>query len=252
MTNYKQTFRLDSVSIAGGAIFGALSVILTWISQLLGLNYPFLPYLQFDLGEIAVFLALFIFGPVPSLISAIVESIALLAVGESLPVGPPLKLAATISSVLGIWGGTVIAARFGKPSLNTAAWTGTGVGIIGRIIGTTIANYVLIEFLSKYFSAYALSGIVPYVASHFKSIGIDLTMSNGLAVILGFTAIFNAIQLVLVLIVSYAVVGLPQIRSLRIAGRRPWIFVRLDAGRSSTLSRSGSPEAAAPPVPESR
>lgn len=246
--------RFDTVAIAGGAIFGALSIVLTYISQLAGLNFPFLPYLQFDLGEIAIFLTLFIFGPVPAFISAFVESVALLAVGENVPIGPPLKLAATISSILGIWAGTVIASRLRKPKMSGAVGLGTGVGIVGRIIGTTIANYILIEFVSKYFSEYSLAEIVPYEASHFTWTGIHLTMADGLVVILGFTAIFNAIQIFVVLLVAYSIVGLHQVRSMRIAGRRPWIFTMIErqGPPAATLSQPASPPAAGPSAPESR
>ncbi|HME18495.1 MAG TPA: hypothetical protein VKF15_02020, partial [Nitrososphaerales archaeon] len=57
--------RLDSVSVAGIAIFSALATLLAALSQSLGLNFPVVPYLQFDLGEVAIIMAFFIFGPVP-------------------------------------------------------------------------------------------------------------------------------------------------------------------------------------------
>ena len=43
-------------------MFGALAVVLTTLSHALGLNFPLIPYLQFDFGEIAILLAFFIVG----------------------------------------------------------------------------------------------------------------------------------------------------------------------------------------------
>jgi riboflavin transporter FmnP len=215
--------RFDSVSIAGVAIFGALSVVLTTLSVSLGMNFPLLPYLQFDLGEIAILLAFFIFGPIPAIISAFVQFGTLLAIGENTPIGPPLKLVAILSSLLGVWAGTALVSRMGKPGLNKAAALGTALGVVTRIVGTTIANYYLIVFLSVYFSGYSLAAIIGYVATFFKAAGITITMTNGLALILGFTAIFNALQLLFVLVVSYLIIRLPQMRSTKAAGRRLWI-----------------------------
>ena len=223
MTEYKHLGRFDSVSIAGVAIFGALSVVLTTLSVGLGMNFPLLPYLQFDLGEIAIFLAFFIFGPVPAIVSAFVEFGTLLAIGENTPIGPVLKLVSILSSLLGVWAGTALVSRMRTPGLNKAATFGTAFGLVGRVIGTTIANYYLIVFISKYFSGYTLSAILAYVTGFFKTAGITITPTNGLALILGFTAVFNILQLIFVLVVSYLIIRLPQIQSAKMAGRRLWI-----------------------------
>jgi riboflavin transporter FmnP len=215
--------RFDSVSIAGVAIFGALSVVLTTISVSLGMNFPLLPYLQFDLGEIAIFLAFFIFGPVPAIVSAFVEFGTLMALGVNAPVGPVLKLVSILSSLVGVWAGTALVSRMRKPGLNKAAAVGTVFGIATRVIGTTIANYELIVFFSKYFTGYSLTDILDYVTGFFKTAGISITAANGLTLILGFTAVFNVLQLAFVMIVSYLIVRLPQMRSTKAAGRRLWI-----------------------------
>ena len=215
--------RLDSVSIAGIAIFGALSVVLTTVSQYLGLNFPLLPYLQFDLGEIAIFLAFFIFGPVPALVSSFIEFGTLMAIGENTPIGPPLKLASILSSLLGIWVGTWIVARLRKPNLEKAAGLGTVLGVLARVGAMTAANYYLIVFLSSIFSYYSLGAIVQYYGHYFQSAGIDINASNGMELILAVTAAFNALQLLFACGVSFAIVRLPQLKNLRVAGRSLWI-----------------------------
>src|ERR1700719_4641586 len=103
VSGYKRA-GLDSRSLAGVAVFGALSVVLTLISQALGLNFPIIPYLQFDLGEVAILLAFFIFGPVPALIAALIEFATLLVLGVNAAFfDPELKLIAVLSSLLGVW-----------------------------------------------------------------------------------------------------------------------------------------------------
>ncbi len=220
--------RLDTVSVAGIAIFGALSLLLTALSQALGLNFPLIPYLQFDLGEIAILLAFFIFGPVPAAISSFIEFLTLMAIGQNVPVGPVLKLIAILSSLLGIWVGLALVRRFGRPTLAKASGMGTLVGIVLRAALMTIPNYYLIVFLIS------VPATVGFLAASFKLAGITLTNSSGLAVILGFTALFNGLQLLFVSIVSYLLIRLPQLQSTRAAGRTLWITVY--------LSRSAEPQ----------
>lgn len=213
--------RLDSVSVAGIAIFGALSVLLTTLSQALGLNFPLIPYLQFDFGEIAILLAFFIFGPVPGLISSFIEFLTLMAIGQNVPVGPVLKLIAILSSLFGIWVGLALVRRVRRPTLAKASGMSTLVGIVFRAALMTIPNYYLIVFLIS------LPATMGFLAASFKLAGITLTASSGLAVILGFTALFNGLQLLFVSIVSYLLVRLPQLQSTRAAGRTLWITVYL-------------------------
>jgi riboflavin transporter len=219
----KNVGRMDSVSLAGVAIFGALAVVLTTISQYLGLNFPLLPYLQFDLGEIAIFLAFFIFGPVPAVVSAFIEFVTLLAIGENTPIGPPLKLVAILSSLLGIWAGTFLVSRLRKPTLAKAVGLGLFLGVLARMAAGSVANYYLIIFLSKYFTDYALSGIIAYYGHYFTSAGITINSSNGLELILAVTAAFNAAQLIFAGGIAIIIIRLPQVRSLRAAGRGLWI-----------------------------
>lgn len=233
--------RLDSVSLAGIAIFGALAVVLTTVSQSLGLNFPLLPYLQFDLGEIAIFMAFFIFGPVPAVVASFIEFGTLLAIGENTPIGPPLKLASILSSLLGIWVGTLLVSRMKKPTLSKAAGLGIFLGILARMGVMTVANYYLIVFLSAYFSYYSLTAILSYYGHYLQSAGFPVSASNGLEIILGVTAIFNALQLLFAAGVSFAIIRLPQIRSTRAAGRGLWISRYLQKKESVRLSQSASP-----------
>ncbi len=212
--------RFDSVSLGGIAVFGALAVVLTTVSQAFGLNFPLIPYLQFDLGEIAILLAFFIFGPVPGVVAAFIEFLTLMAIGQNAPIGPALKLLSILASLGGIWVGMALVSKSRTPGFARAAALGTFLGVLSRVFFLTIANYYLVVFLG---GQYALNGLVPYLAGSFKLVGIDLTAANGLSLILLFTAVFNALQLLFAAGVADFLVGLPQVRAAKAAGRTPWV-----------------------------
>ena len=210
--------RLTTVSLAGVAVFGALSAILTYLSQFLGLNFPLVPYLQFDLGEVAIVLSLFIFGPVPALVSSSVEFVTLMAIGQNAPVGPLLKLFAMTSTIAGIWMGIGFASRVRRASMRSVFGLGTAFGAAVRAAVLTLPNYYLLVFL------YTIPTIVGLLSGAFQLVGITLTDGNALALVLGFTAVFNVLQLLLVMAVSFAVLKVPQVNGLKIAGRGLWVM----------------------------
>lgn len=228
--------RFDTISLGGMAVFGALAVVLTTISQALGLNFPVVPYLQFDFGEVAILLAFFIFGPVPALIASLVEFGTLMAIGQNVAYfGPELKLISILSSLLGIWLGTVIVARTGRATIGRAVGVGTTLGMVMRAAVMTIPNYILIVFL------FTVPGIVGFVAGGFKLLGVTITAENALGLVLALTALFNLLQLLLVSGISYLLIRLPQVQSTRAAGRAPWILTYMRRSGGPTLSRPASP-----------
>jgi riboflavin transporter FmnP len=183
-----------------------------------------IPYLQFDVGEVAIILAFFLFGPVPALVSSLVEFGGLEVFGQSLPVGPPLKLFALVSTVAGLWLGAKIAARSGGTSLpSLTGWT-TVTGSAVRAAVMTVPNLYLIIY---FYGAAAIEG---YLKAPFSAIGIGLTDSNALLVILGFTAFFNVIQLVMVMVISSFVLRVPAVSQIKVGGKVPWFATVLKPG----------------------
>ncbi|MGD0477877.1 MAG: hypothetical protein ABSB29_06900 [Nitrososphaerales archaeon] len=210
--------RLTTISLAGIAVFGALSAILTYLSQFLGLNFPLVPYLQFDLGEVAIVLSLFIFGPIPALVSSSVEFVTLLAIGQQVPVGPVLKLFAMVSTIAGIWLGIGLASSIRRANMRNVFGLGTAFGAVVRAVVMTLPNYYVLVFLTT------IPTVVTSLSSLFKLAGITLTDANALVLVLGFTALFNVLQLLFVMAVSFAVLKVPQVNSLKIAGRHLWLM----------------------------
>ena len=216
--------RLDTASIAGRAIFSALAILLAGASQSLGLNFPLIPYLQFDVGEVAIILAFFIFGPAPALVSSVVEFAGLMVFGQQIPIGPLLKLFSLMSTVGGLWLGAKIASHGGASLSKLAGWS-TAMGCALRAAVMTVPNFYLIVYL------YGLPAIEGFLSAPFAAIGVPLG-SDALAVVLAFTAVFNVLQLAMVMAVSFLVIRVPAVPRLRLAGRTPWFASMIREGDS--------------------
>jgi riboflavin transporter FmnP len=212
--------RLDTTSVAGIAIFSSLAVILAAVSQALGLNFPLIPYLQFDLGEVAIVLAFFIFGPAPAFLASFVEGGALEVFGQNLPFGPILKLFALLSTVAGLWIGTWITSGGGGTTLGRVVGSSFLAGSAIRAAAMTVANYYLILFV------YTLAG-VSFLKGTFALFGITMTDANALALILAFSAVFNVLQLAFVTALSYFVLRVPMVSQVKVGGRSPWFTLVL-------------------------
>ncbi len=204
-------------TIAATGLFAALAILFTTLSQALGLNFPIIPYLQFDFGEVAILIAFFAFGPVPALASAFVEFLTLMALGQNVPIGPVFKLAAILSTLAGLWLGVALARR-ASPRAGTTKVLGASLvfGLLSRAAVLTIANYYLIVYV------YTVAGTVGFITAAFRLVGITLTTSNALSLILTFTAIFNCLQLILVFVISYLFFRLPQFRNFLRGNRVAW------------------------------
>jgi len=226
---------LDTTTLAGIAVFSSLALVLGGASQALGLNFPLIPYLQFDLGEVAIVLAFFVFGPVPAAISSVVEFGGLMVFGQQIPVGPLLKLFALISTVAGLWIGARLAARLERNGLAGLVGSSALVGAAVRAVVMTAPNYYLIV------SLYGLTAIEGFLKAPFALVGVTLTDSDALAVILLFTAVFNVLQLGFVAAASYFVLRVPAVTQLRVGGRAPW-FVLFLRGVGKGGVKFGPPE----------
>lgn len=212
--------RLDTVSVAGIAVFSALALVLGAFSQALGLNFPLIPYLQFDVGEVAIVLAFFIFGPLPALAASFAEFSGLMVFGQQVPIGPLLKLFALLSTVLGLWAGSKLASKVGTPGLARLVGSGAVSGAVLRALVCTVPNLYLLEF---YYSPGTIQGLVKYVLQpSFALVGVGVSAANFLVPVLAFTAVFNVLQLLLVVALSYLVLRVPVMAHIKVGGRTPW------------------------------
>jgi riboflavin transporter FmnP len=213
-------------AIAGTGLFATLSLILTILSQTAGLNFPLIPYLQFDLGELAIIMAFMIFGPWPATGSAIVEFLALEIVGQNRPIGPLLKIASVMASLLGLWIGAKLSSKL-TLRLPLIASASLATGIIIRVLVTTILNYYLIVGL------YTLPVIIGIVQVPLKVVGVTISNANALSVLLTFTAVFNCAQLATVFLLAYFISRLPQVSKALRSSSVGWIELIGNLGKHS-------------------
>ena len=174
--------------------------------------------MQFDFGEVAIVLSLFIFGPVPALVSSSVEFVTLMAIGQNAPVGPVLKLFSMVSSIAGIWLGIGLASSIRRANMRNVFGLGTAFGAVVRAAVMTLPNYYILVFF------YTIPTVIGLLSGAFKLAGITLTGTNALVLVLGFTALFNVLQLLLVMAISFTVLKVPQVTGLKIGGRGLWLM----------------------------
>ena len=174
--------------------------------------------MQFDFGEVAIVLSLFIFGPVPALVSSSVEFVTLMAIGQNAPVGPVLKLFSMVSSIAGIWLGIGLASSIRRANMRNVFGLGTAFGAVVRAAVMTLPNYYILVFF------YTIPTVIGLLSGAFKLAGVTLTGTNALVLVLGFTALFNVLQLLLVMAISFTVLKVPQVTGLKIGGRGLWLM----------------------------
>jgi len=172
---------------------GALAVILT----LSGIEIPFppLPYLRFDLAEIPSILALGIFDLWSALAVATIHFIAL-SIFRGWILGPSMKYIAVISTILGLY----IGFRIVKRKLLKSFMIGLFLAFFIRCLSMSIANYVVLKFISPSFFDYG----VQYLSQFLR---IDLAKGIGaMGLIILFTSIFNILHTILSTFPLYVVV----------------------------------------------
>ncbi len=172
--------------LTSGAVMAAFAFVLA----ILPLSFPFppIPYLKFDLAEVPVFIALLGFGPASGMLATVIYFMALLIMGEFSPIGPTMKFLAVSSSLLGFWIGSRIV---GSRGLGLIVGVGAVVGAIVRVVTMTVANYVVLAIMFPEFLSFATTTLSAFL-------GLNLAADiQGLFLVLLFTAVFNALHMVL-------------------------------------------------------
>jgi len=183
--------------ISVSAVFAALSAILTILP--LSVPFPIIPYLKFDVAEIPVLTAFLIFGTLPGIVSALTLWVILNVFGSWAPIGPAMKFAAIISTLIGVWIGSgfrnapveAFKSRFRVFLMFIMA-------ALVRVMVMGLFNYVILWWLFPFFID---------IASKSISLTTGLSLAGDLEKmfwIMTFTAIFNVLHTLISLIPSMA------------------------------------------------
>jgi riboflavin transporter FmnP len=180
---------MDSKTLALIIMFVALTAAIdAFIPQI---PFPLLPFLLYNLWEIPLTVCFVLFGPKTGLTVAFMNSLVLLALAPGfLPTGPFYNLIAVLAMLLGVYGAYKIS-TYRCPAENISSFlkthqlrlsiTMTTLGIISRVLITTVTNYYLIAQPS------------PIGFGSFFQFG-QLTGNAAVIAYLPFSALFNATQ----------------------------------------------------------
>ena len=137
---------MESKKIAAIAMFTALSVVL--VLSPFKFPAPFAPFLKYSLWEIPIVIAFLLLGPMAGILTAILNTIVLLAAYPGdLPVGPLYNFAAVLSMLLGIYVVDRLTATYvsrGRETLLMLASVAVGSGI--RVGVMTLVNWFFLRF----------------------------------------------------------------------------------------------------------
>ncbi len=204
---------MNTKALAAGTATAAISSAMAILP--LSFSYPPIPYLRFDLAEVPVFLALLGFGPLAGFLSATVYFMALLLIGQFSPIGPLMKYAAVVSTLLGIWAGARLLKGCGRARL---VLVGT-IGAMPRIVVMTLLNYVVIAVLFPEFLEFAVGTLSAFMGTKLDP------LTTGLLLVLAHTAIYNALHTVMSVALSMTVLKAVVAAGAPRPGWKPWISV---------------------------
>lgn len=132
--------------IASVALFASLTVALN-LSPI-KVPAPYLPFLIYQIWEVPIVAALFLFGPMSGVAISVVNTIVLLAVFPgALPTGPLYNLAAVLSMLIGVYVVCRLntSVRRGRAHAVLASFS-TAVGIVTRVAIMTVMNWALLRY----------------------------------------------------------------------------------------------------------
>lgn len=216
-------FARKSVSLSGGAVFGSFAAVTTVITAGIQPPFPILPFLKFDPAELFSVLAFLIFGPVAGLITATVHWIFLTA-NASTPLGPSVKYAAVLSTLLGLWIGSRLYTRFSRRHHEPSAVLVSMVAVSGltRVIVLLFINYFVFTYIGP-----VIFGI-QYLQFSERTLQTTLGLQFAgpwevLVAMLFYTSIYNALHAAFSVVIPYLLFTPLSLKVPEIASGHPWI-----------------------------
>ncbi len=184
-TEEKESFMtrrsLLTLQIAGGAIFGALSLTLSFLAAYLPRTPEGLAY--FDPVSIIWVICYLIFGPLAGLIAAVVGMLMLMPFDPFAPIGPIMKFTATVALILPSY----LLMKFIKKDISSGTLKEPKTYTIYGVIGIIVRIVVMVPF-----------NIIVYIA-----LGYPLEFLGAYLIVV---VLINALQSVWDLVIPYLIV----------------------------------------------
>lgn len=204
-------------------MFGSFAAVITVVTAGIQPPFPILPFLKFDPAELFSVLAFLIFGPVAAFITATVHWIFLTA-RASTPLGPTVKFAAVLSTLLGLWVGSRLYERFlGRfRQLSVAMGSMIGLATLSRVSVLLLVNYFVFTYIGP-----VIFGI-QYLQFSEKTLQTTLGLQFAgpwelLIAMLFYTSIYNVLHALFSVGVPYFIFTPLSLKVPEIASGHPWI-----------------------------
>jgi riboflavin transporter FmnP len=220
-------FARRSVSLSGAAVFGSLAALSTVIVPArIQPAFPILPFLRFDPAEVFVVLAFLIFGPVSAVIAAIVHWIflTLTATGSTGALGPAVKFVSVLSTLFGLWLGSIVYRRL----LGTYRHTWAVLALM--LVFAALARVGLLIVVNYWVFTYVGPVIFNIDYIQFSQVTLQATLGaqfatpwNVLMAMLLYTSVFNALHAAFSVAVPYVIFAPLSLKVPEIASGHPWI-----------------------------
>lgn len=217
-------FARRSVGLTGAAVFGSLAALTTIVLPAnIQPAFPLLPFLRFDPAELFSILAFLIFGPVPALITATVHWAILAETGANGILGPTGKYAAVLSTLLGLWLGSVAYRRIAHRTTRTSVALGImlGFAVLARVGLMLVANYFIFTYIGPVVFGVDYLG---FSQQSLAAVGMQFTSPwEVLWAMLFFTSIFNGLHAAFSVVIPYMIFTPLSLKIPEIASGHPWI-----------------------------
>jgi riboflavin transporter FmnP len=216
-------FARRSVALTGSAVMGALAALSTVILPAqIQPAFLVLPFLRFDPAELFSVLAFLIFGPIAAIVTATVHWLFLTVTGTGEPLGPAAKFAAVLSTLFGLWLGSLACQRLMHNRMSFALGLMLAFATLTRVLILLVVNFFIFTYIGPVIFGINYLGFSQTVLQdtlHMQFAG----PSQVLLAILLFTSVFNALHAVFSVALPYLVVTPLSSMVPQLASEHPWI-----------------------------
>jgi LPPG:FO 2-phospho-L-lactate transferase len=168
-------------------------------------------------------LAFLIFGPIPALITATVHWAILAETGTNGILGPTGKFAAVLSTLLGLWLGSIAYRRIAQKGTRASLALGTMLGFaaLARVGLMLVVNYFIFTYIGPVIFGIDYLG---FSQTSLAAVGMQFASSSQvLWAMLLLTSIFNGLHAAFSVVIPYMIFTPLSLKVPEIASGHPWI-----------------------------
>lgn len=149
---------MNTRDLAVGVVFSALAIALNFTIRI---PAPYAPYLYYQIWEIPLVTAFFLYRTQVFLFATGINTVVLLIFFPgALPLGPIYNLAAVLSMMTGVGLIKILLDRYALKNLAITTTLYTSFGLVARTAAMSLVNYVVLRYPSPVGFSYTESSIL--------------------------------------------------------------------------------------------